>query len=361
MSSAPLSAAFLASPEFAANPYPHYSRWRAQKSVQKVEGTNAWLVMDYDNAAFVLKEASSFSSSPNLDVSPSLNGADGADHTAIRRLVQPFFSADLQLARRERIATITRNRLELLRHRDSFDAISDLTAPIAHAIACDWLGLTEAGGAIIRAKPVRDVIWTDLEGVLEPGGLCARLLDESTIDTRRLAELTAFFLMAGVETTREFVLLALLTLREQPESIQAAISDPSIVPAMTDELLRLEPPAHTLFRDAEKDVVLGGEFIPGGSMIWVSLAAANRDPERFAEPHKIVPGRKGPRHLSFSVGNHFCLGSHLGRIEGETLLAEIMPYASTILGNFSGPVVHFVGQYGAPSLRQIGRWELSFQ
>ncbi len=350
----------LASPEFARDPYPHYSAWRDHAHVQKVEGKSCWMILGYDAALCVLRDHVTYSSKPNANVSPSLNGADQPAHTALRRILQPYFTPESQLTRRQRVGEIVRERLEHLRRLNDFDAIADFTSPVAHTVACDWLGMTEQGAAVIRARDVTSLTWRDVEDSIEPDGLMDRLAGSDAIDRQTLAELAGFFLMAGVETAREVALFSLQLLQQNPRVVTELAASPSRLPAFLSEFLRLEPPAHTLFRLTRSEVELNGVRIPAGKLLWISIAAANRDPLVFADPNAIDPSRKA-RHLSFSVGPHFCLGSHLGQVEGEVMLSEILPDLPRLLDRPGSPELRFVGTDGAPSLRQVVRWRLSLR
>ncbi len=352
-----VSLSAVASTGFARDPFPFYSRWRANAPVQHVQGSGCWIVLGYDDALRVLRDHTTFSSSPNAAVSPSLNGADSPAHTVLRKTLQPYFSAEQQLGRRARVREIVRERLDRLRGSE-FDAIADFSAPVAHTIACDWLGMNEELAAALRGRDVTALSWNDVEGAIEPDGLLARLASSGSVDQSTVAELAGFFLMAGVETARESVLFTLLVLRRNRQVVTELATSPATLRAYADEFLRLEPPAHTLVRLTRSEVELSGIRIPAGATVWVSIAAANRDPLTFPEPDVIDRDRRS-RHLTFSAGPHFCPGNHLGQMEGEVMLSELLPDMERLLDQSSSPEIRFVGIGGAPALRQIVRWKLS--
>jgi cytochrome P450 len=69
---------------------------------------------------------------------------------------------------------------------------------------------------------------------------------------------------------------------------------------------------------------MGGVTVPEGAQVIICLAAANRDPERFAHPELLDPDREAGRHLAFGHGIHHCLGAPLARMEGQLALATLL-------------------------------------
>jgi cytochrome P450 len=97
-----------------------------------------------------------------------------------------------------------------------------------------------------------------------------------------------------------------------------------LIPGAIEEMLRLDPPFHLDFRKALADVEIGGQQISRGQMVFQVLAAANRDPRRYADPDTFELGRNAAPHLAFSHGVHFCVGAPLARLEGEVALRRIL-------------------------------------
>jgi cytochrome P450 len=145
-----------------------------------------------------------------------------------------------------------------------------------------------------------------------------RLSDEEIFSFVRL------LFPAGSDTTYKNMgsLFALVLAR--PEVARLAREDASAIPAIVDEGLRFEPPVALLPRACGKDVHWAGVHLPAGAPLLYGIAAANRDPALFAEPHRFDPSRKASRHLTFGHGLHFCLGSHLARRELEVSLAALV-------------------------------------
>jgi cytochrome P450 len=344
---------------FAENPWDSYRRWRNESGVHQVKRTGEWLVLNHASVSFILREHALFSSSPMAEFSTVLNGSDPPVHTEMRKALQPLFDRKLQLARRDAVQEITRRRIDQLKQRASFEMVDDFTAPVTHSIACGWLGVREDRTAPIKAKQVREVRWADVEPALEADGPVARIAAAFELDRNAIAELVAFLLVAGVETVRELVAFSLLAISRDADCADRLLTNATTIPDILEELIRLEPSVHTLLRRTTDDVEIEGRVIPRGSIVWASLAAANRDPLKFTDPDSIVAGRDAT-HVSFGSGQHFCPGRYLGRVEAEVILVELIPYFRALLERSTRPAMRFSGPNASPALRQMASWKLSF-
>jgi len=135
-----------------------------------------------------------------------------------------------------------------------------------------------------------------------------------------------FLLVAGQETTSQYLTLLMRRLIAEPE-LPAALSAGRVsVEDVVEEGLRLEPPIVTWRRVTTRDVVLGGVPIPAGASVLLGLARAGRDETVVAEPHRFIPGQRGSRrHLAFGAGAHRCLGAQLARMEATVVISELAP------------------------------------
>jgi cytochrome P450 len=106
-------------------------------------------------------------------------------------------------------------------------------------------------------------------------------------------------------------------------------TQPHKIPAMVDEFLRLHTPINCLARTANEDLELRGQKIRKDDVLMVMFAAANRDPRHFERADEFDADRRPNDHVAFSHGIHFCLGSHLARLEarvGLEALGELLPH-----------------------------------
>ncbi len=128
--------------------------------------------------------------------------------------------------------------------------------------------------------------------------------------------------LAGLDTVMDALGFGMQRLAENPDRRQEIVNDPSLIPAAMEELLRLDPPAPFVPRVSTQEVTVAGHTLPKGTRITNYLAVANRDERQFPNPYEIDFHRTENRHVSFGMGVHRCLGSHLARLEMAVLYEE---------------------------------------
>ena len=147
-------------------------------------------------------------------------------------------------------------------------------------------------------------------------------------DGEELVGLCQLLWVAGNETTTNLISNAALVLQERPDLLEMVRGEPARIPAMVEEMLRLQSPVNCLSRTATEDIELQGEKIRKGQIVMVIFASANCDPRHFERPDEFDPDRRPNDHVALSHGIHFCLGSHLARLEariGLEALGELLP------------------------------------
>jgi cholest-4-en-3-one 26-monooxygenase len=149
------------------------------------------------------------------------------------------------------------------------------------------------------------------------------------VDGFRLTEpeFDSFFLMltvAGNETTRNLISGGMLALLEHPEQRARLLADPSLIPSAIEEMLRWVTPVTCFRRTAACDITLRGQTIRENDKIVLYYASANRDDSVFKDPDRFDVGRTPNEHLAFGVGEHFCLGTSLARLEIRIMFTELL-------------------------------------
>ncbi len=137
----------------------------------------------------------------------------------------------------------------------------------------------------------------------------------------------SFFLQlvtAGNDTTKTMLVSGTLALLDHPDQLEELRSDPSLIPSAVEEILRYENPLHYFRRTTKVDVELAGVPIKAGEKVVMVYTSANRDEAVFENPHTFDIHRSPNPHLSFGIGEHFCLGVHLARLEGKIFFEELL-------------------------------------
>jgi cytochrome P450 family 142 subfamily A polypeptide 1 len=147
--------------------------------------------------------------------------------------------------------------------------------------------------------------------------------EHETLANNELILLLVILLVAGNETTRNAISGGMQLLIEHPEQRRQLIDDPSLLPSAVEEMLRLVSPVHSFSRTATQDTELKGRKIKKGQKVLMLYPSANRDADEFEDPETFKIERN-PHHLAFGIGNHFCLGANLARMELRVTFGELL-------------------------------------
>lgn len=361
-------ARLIADPAVLADPVPFYEELRAYAPL--VPGRLSYLAVDHGIAQDILRsddfQMISLGSAAPLRwllprVSekwihplrpPSLLAAEPPDHTRYRKAVSPVFTGRAVAALREGIeqnaAALLAGLVDVpgsveIREKYCFQLpvatiseilgvpecdrsrVLELSAPTASSFdfGLSWReyqhvrrGVEAFNGwladhlAQLR-RDAGDDLMSQLIQSAEHGPTETRL---TTLEVQALAGLLLF---AGVETTMNLLSSGIHLLLNAPEQLQLLRDRPQLWPNAVEEILRLEPPVQFTVRGTRRTVEVAGQTIPAGKLVVIYLAAANRDPAVFADPHRFdIERANAGKHLSFSTGRHMCLGAALARAEG---------------------------------------------
>jgi cytochrome P450 len=157
-------------------------------------------------------------------------------------------------------------------------------------------------------------------------------VDGQPLSDDEVVSMLSALVIGGFDTTASIVTSALIWLSENRDNHGRLVSDPAFLQNAVDEFLRVFPSAVGVGRNVLRDVELGGRALAAGDRVFLSWAAANRDPGVFEDPHEVQLDRQNAgRHLSFGVGGHLCLGAELARlicaISIRTLLERLPDYS----------------------------------
>lgn len=324
------------------NPYPHYAALRATGSAHFLTEHGFWLVVTHADVWQCLKQPQLFSNSPGQQLDPALVGADPPAHTRVRRIMNPYFSVEAI----QSLEAYTRDRAEKLlaagRHEKEFDLVSGLAAPLTESVVGRFLGLAEEETSELRERlsPHKyrlDVTSSILEHwarqylakaqTANDGSLCSQLrrrTNAETLTEEEVVSVIKLLWIAGTTTTSMLIATSALLLLRHPDIRKQVQEDFTLLPLFVEEALRFDAPEQMAWRIAREDVELAGASIPAGAEVRFCLGAANRDPQHFAEPDRLILQRQPNDHLSFAAGPHYCLGAQLARLEARVALETLL-------------------------------------
>ncbi len=358
------------------DPYPAYARLRADAPIHFSPHWKGWLITRYADVATafrhpglsanrmggyakVLPPALLEAVSPLIrNLSAWILMMDPPAQTRIRGLISSAFTPRFIDGLRPRIAAIVDHLLGDAERAEgpTFDAIAGLAYPLPVMVIADMLGLPHHDHA--RLKHWSDALATFLGvAALDPAvvGKAVRAIVEmeayfreaiaarraqptddlisalvaahdagGRLDEQELVSTCCALLFGGHETTTNLIGNAIHLLLTHPTELARLRQDPSLLDGAVEEVLRHEAPVQRMGRVSATDVEIGGATIPAGGRVYLVMGAAHRDAAQFPDPDRFDIARKDNRHLAFGLGNHFCLGAALGRMEARLAVGELL-------------------------------------
>lgn len=139
-----------------------------------------------------------------------------------------------------------------------------------------------------------------------------------------LVHVCAQLLIGGAETTASLIASLLDYLADRPDLVAELRADHSKIATLVEEVLRIQSPIKLVYRVTTRDVELGGQLIPGNTVVLLMLGSANLDPEVYPGPLDVDVSRSGLRHTAFGYGPHLCVGATLARSEARIFLETML-------------------------------------
>ncbi|MFJ8002339.1 cytochrome P450 [Streptomyces sp. NPDC096310] len=313
-------------------------------------GRSGWLLTGYDLIKSVLAD-SRFSSRKELMIHPTVDYGDieippappgefllmdDPQHSRYRKPLMGKFTVRRMRLLTERLEQITTDHLDAMEKAGPpTDLVTAFAKPIPAIMICELLGVPHQDRDSFQKQfesfmnaeaDDKDVIaaYTTTQYHLAELVAAKRAhptddvlsdLTDSDLNDEELKGIALILLAAGLDTTANMLALGTFALLRNPEQLAALRADPALADRAVEELLRYLSVGKTFMRTAREDVELGGQTIKAGSPVILSYNTANRDPERFADPHVLDLHRQDGGHLAFGHGIHQCLGQQLARVE----------------------------------------------
>ena len=348
--------------ESIANPYPLYAQWRAEQPIWWADDVQGWVLSRYDDVRLVLKDPANYSS----EVAPARSDStmrlpllhdDPPRHTNLRAIVNRSFTSRVMKQMEADIETVVDQLLDDIDVAQPVDIAEALTIPLPVALISHFMGipferkddfkrwsdsLTATGTAKTMEERMPDIIeMMDFfrdeipKRRRSPDDDLISKIVAANIDGEGLAEevivgYCQLLLIAGNETTTNLLSNLLHYIADHPDVWQALRQDPSKIGNAIEECLRFDPPVHWISRIALKDAEFHGQKVARGDAVFTVLAAANRDPDHYADPDSFRLDRNRSDHHTFGHGIHFCIGAPLARMEAQHALIGMLRRFATV-------------------------------
>lgn len=289
---------------------------------------------------------------PFLDVEAhSLLELEPPEHTRLRNLINRAFVSRQVERLAPRIAELANEMIDRFEARRSVDLLAHFAARIPVIVIAELLGAPREKAeqlldwshrmvAMYQFGRTREVEERAAEATLEfvaflrghvearraartddlISHLIAAETDENRLIEDELIATCILVLNAGHEATVHALGNGVKAMLEARIDARHAFATPAAGAALVEELLRFDAPLHLFTRYALEDLEYEGVELRQGDRVGLLLGAANRDPERFADPDALALGRSPNPHVAFGGGIHFCVGAPLARLEMEVAL-----------------------------------------
>lgn len=355
------------------DPYPEYDRLREQGLLVPGRTRGVLLTAHHAVCDEALRSralgmgAGDGGGAPD-DLDTSLLGLDPPDHTRLRRVAAPAFTARRMKAYEASITRLVERLVDDLVKSGGGDLQQELSAPLPIAVISELLGVpdvdqeafvrwgTALGTALdglhglrharqlMVAKDRLDAMFTRLleQRRRDPQDDLLSVLaaaDDDQIRAHEILPLCTLLLVAGFETTVNLLgngVCALMRSRDQWELLCA---DPSLAAGAVEEVLRYDPPVQVTGREVLQETEVAGLVLRPGQHVTTVIGAAGRDPAVHQDPHRFdITRPDAATHLAFSSGIHYCVGAPLARLEATVALRVLAERAPSLQAAGRAPV-----------------------
>jgi cytochrome P450 len=320
-----------------------------------------------------------------------INMTDPPAHTRMRKLLQPAFTPKRVAHFAEPIGRLADELLDVAVSRGEMDLAADYAGPIPVRVIATILGIDPHAPEVSRFQE-----WADSHFQLEVRGGMAE--EEAVRHWRNLVEWDRFISdfvernredpgdnmttdwmnsrsdegdpklsdsellatiigveAAGSDTTANLIAQTVyLLLRDDRALWEEVVDDRSLIPNALEETMRFMGPVRGLVRTVKNDVRVRGVTLGAGSKVYLSLASANYDDDRFEHPDVYDIRRPNAReHLGFGLRAHFCIGAPLARLEARVALERLVERLPTLRLKCPDSPIHYTSSMILPGIHDL--------
>lgn len=376
--------------DYAEKGYPHetWSWMRANDPVFRWEeggGIPFWCITKHEDIMAIGRDPSRFVNGPRLVISheaevdtgdmfpATLIQMDNPNHSTYRKLINKRFTPGAMRRYNHDIELIAAEIVEKLTDQGQegeCDFVDAISAPLPIAVIAWMLGLPKPDWPLLfdwtnriigsadpdyqdegsNAQETAQAAITELFGYFtqlveekrkKPEDDLVSLFTQMEVEGKKLEfmDIMAWCLIivvAGNETTRNATTGGMLAFIQNQDELRRLQADANLMKPAIEEVVRWTSPIIHFARTATEDYELRGKLIKEGDAVALFYGSANRDEEIFDEPFRFNIDRWPNRHLGFGIGEHFCLGAHVARLEIEAAYRHFLPRLAEV--ELAGPV-----------------------
>ena len=371
------------------DPYAFFEAMRAHGPVHQPEGRDYVVVTGFNELLEVMRNSADFSAVIGLqgaalplpftpessDITAQIEAhrldfhggellvnLDDKPHYNMRALVNTLFVPSRLKANEANMAAFADRMVRDAVAKGKVDLVRDIATPFVTWVVADMLGVPDedrqmfmdqiaeapcpgnldgekalseadhpftimgghfAGYIMDRLSNPKDDVLTELAQAIYPDGTKA--------DPTDMIKLGMFMFGAGQDTSAKLLSNSMRYITDIPGMQDSLRADPSRIPALLEEVLRLEGSTKQTARLARRDTTIGGSPIKAGTKVLLAIAAANRDPRRWEAPNEFRMDRpKIKEHVAFGRSAHTCAGAPLARAEVRVILEKFFEHTAHI-------------------------------
>lgn len=338
------------------NPHPVYAQLREERPVHLNERPRFWAVSRFADVRDALRDWPTFSSGAGITldgftgIKPMIILMDPPRQATLRKVLLSAFASKRVTLQEDSIRQTARHLLDAVDPQSEIDLVAEFNAPLPIMVIADMLGvdpgdrdlfkawsngiMATAAGDYAALQRNYEQIFAYFSDVIArrrraPRDDLVTALVHATVDgvsptDDEILGFCALLLIAGNETTTNLLGNAAVLFEKHHDARSQIAADPTLLTDALEEVLRFEGPVPTLTRTATREVEMHGKTIPAGEKVLLLLAAANRDPRVFDDPERFDIHRRGPNHIEFGSGIHYCMGANLARLEARVAFEELL-------------------------------------
>ncbi len=355
-------------PDYLADPYPYYAKFRSEAPVFYAPKIDFWVVSRYEDIQNIVKDPETFSNTrvqeplhpitpealekfkDEVRVTPTTSTADPPLHKRTRKHAARAFSARRVAGLEGHIREVANGLIDRMISDGRADLVDRFAFPLPAYVVFGMIGYPEEDAEMLkswcsdrlkltwgkplpeeqlatvekmasffdyienfvhrRAGDLRDDYTSDL--------LRIRAEDENNLSLEEVVSIDYSLSFAGHETTTNLILNGLRNFLARPELWEELRGDPSLIPNAVEETLRRDTSVVSWRRSTTRPVEVAGVEVPENARLMLLLASANHDESVFENPEEFDIHRENAgKHIAFSHGIHFCLGAPLARLEAR--------------------------------------------